>query len=358
MPSEEPGTSEGDGAEDVSPSPRDESSSSEGGELASGTRVFEFTHDGAQERLDVFLCSRMPGRTRAFIQRLIDEGYVMLEPPRDVKRATRIRRGDTAKVLVPPPRAVNLDPVDIPLQILFEDNNLAVVNKPAGLAVHPAPSQGGDTLVNALLHHLTNLSGIGGEERPGIVHRLDKETSGVLVVAKTDFAHQALAIQFKDRTVHKRYLAISRGEPTDWEGCIDLNLGRSYTHSKKQMIRTDGTGRSAITNYRVLERFRGYALVELYPHTGRTHQIRVHLASIRLPVACDKLYGRERKIYLSELRERPREPDEEPIIERHALHAASLSFRHPLSREEIVFTAPLPPDIDRLRQALTQYRAY
>lgn len=344
-------------SDDDLPVGRGEISDSEAAAGEPVTRVFEFEHDGPNQRLDVFLCSRMPGRTRAFIQRLIEEGFVTLRPPREVKAAVRIRRGTTARVVIPPLRKVNLEPVDIPLEILFEDNNLAVINKPAGLAVHPAPAQTGFTLVNALLFHLKNLSGIGGEERPGIVHRLDKETSGILVVAKTDFAHQALACQFKDRTVHKTYLAIARGEPPGWEGCIDHNLGRSYTHSKKQMIRVDGTGRSAVTNYRVLEKFRGYALVELYPLTGRTHQIRVHLASLRMPVACDKLYGRERKIYLSELRDRPRERDEEPIIERHALHAASLSFRHPLSREEVVFSAPLPSDMDRLRQALTRYRA-
>ena len=299
----------------------------------------------------------MPGRTRAYLQRLIDEGRVELDPPREVKSSLKVPSGARVRVVIPPPRQIDLTPEDIPLRILFEDNNIAVIDKPAGLAVHPAPDQVGHTLVNALLFHLRNLSGIGGEERPGIVHRLDKETSGVLLVAKNDFAHHALACQFKERLVHKTYLAISRGEPAQWEGRIDYALGRSYTHTKKQMVRADGTGRPAVTDYRVLESFHGYVLIELYPLTGRTHQIRVHLASLRLPVACDKLYGREKKVYLSELRGRPREADEIAIIERQALHAASIAFRHPLTREEMVFSTPLPDDMQRLLKALQEHRS-
>jgi 23S rRNA pseudouridine1911/1915/1917 synthase len=282
---------------------------------------------------------------------------VSLEPPREAKAAMKVPTGARLRVTIPPPRKVDLTPEDIPIEILFEDNNIAVIDKPAGLAVHPAPEQVGHTLVNALLFHLRNLSGIGGEERPGIVHRLDKETSGVLLVAKNDFAHHALACQFKERLIHKTYLAIARGEPVGWEGRIDYALGRSYTHTKKQMIRVDGTGRPAVTDYRILEVFRGYALIELYPLTGRTHQIRVHLASLRLPVACDKLYGREKKAYLSELRGRARDPGEPPLIERQALHAASISFRHPLTRDEMVFSSPLPGDMQRLLKALQEHRS-
>jgi 23S rRNA pseudouridine1911/1915/1917 synthase len=322
------------------------------------TVVHEFRNEGAPRRLDHFLCDHLSGRTRAFVQRLIEEGNVTLRPPREVKPAVRVQRNMVVRVVIPPPRKLDLTPQDIPFKLLYEDSNIAVIDKPAGLTVHPSSNQVGHTLVNALLFRLSNLSGIGGVERPGIVHRLDKETSGVLLVAKNDFAHTALACQFKERLVHKTYIAISRGEPRDWEGRIDLNIGRSYTHTKKQMIRADGSGRNAITDYRVLEVFRGYCLLELYPLTGRTHQIRVHLASQRLPVACDKLYGRERHIFVSELQQgkRPRS-DELPILDRHALHAAGICFRHPLTREEMVFSAPLAPDMHKLRKTLEQHRA-
>ena len=317
----------------------------------------EFAPAGPPKRLDVFLQEQLPDRTRTFVQRLIDDGYVTLNPRRLVKRALKVSAPMKVSVVIPPPRKVDLTPEDIPIEILFEDQNMAVINKPAGLTVHPSPNEIRGTLVHALLFRLENLSGIGGVERPGIVHRLDKETSGVLLVAKNDFAHNALACQFKERLIHKTYIAIARGEPKAWEGRIDLNLGRSYTHSKKQMGRPDGSGRDAVTDYRILEAFRGYLLVELYPLTGRTHQIRVHLASQHMPVACDKLYGREKAIYLSELADKRRRGDEEPLISRHALHAASICFTHPLTREEMIFSSPLPPDMHHLRKSLEQHRA-
>ena len=323
-----------------------------------GGAVFELVNDGQSRRLDQFLTERLPQYSRAYLQKLIEEGYVTVPGlQRDVKSSTRIPRGTAVRCNVPPPRKPDMRPREIPLEILYQDEHLAVINKPAGLAVHPAPSQVGDTLVNALLYWLDDLSGIGGEERPGIVHRLDKETSGVLLVAKHDFAHRALALQFKERTIHKTYIAISRGEPRRWEGRMDYSLGRSYTHSKKQMVRMDGTGREAITDYQVLEAFRGYCLLELYPKTGRTHQIRVHLASESLPIVCDKLYGRDKRVFLSDLRGRTREPEEKPLLERHALHAASISFLHPLTREEMVFAAGLPSDMHRLLKSLESYRS-
>lgn len=320
--------------------------------------VYELFNATGSCRLDQFLSERLPQYSRAYLQKLIQEGYVRVPKlQRDVKSSTRIPPGTTVRCIVPPPRKPDLSPREIPLDILFEDEHLAVINKPAGLAVHPAPSQVGDTLVNALLYWLDGLSGIGGEERPGIVHRLDKETSGVLVVAKHDFSHRALALQFKERRVHKTYIAISRGEPEHWEGRIDHALGRSFHHSKKQMIRTDGTGREALTDYRVLDSFRGYCLLELYPKTGRTHQIRVHLASTSLAIVCDKLYGREKRVFLSDLQGRSRESAEKPLLERHALHAASISFLHPVTREEMVFAAGLPEDMHNLLKALQLYRS-
>ncbi len=328
-------------------------------ECPSRSTVRELTNQGGPRRLDIFLAGEMPDHSRAFLQRLVEDGYVTVTPSRrEVKSALKVPHGASVRVVIPPPRKVDLTPQDIPIRVIYEDAHLAVVDKPAGLAVHPAPNQSTHTLVNALLFRLRDLSSIGGEERPGIIHRLDKETSGVLVVAKNDFGHNAISAQFKERLVRKTYLAIVRGEPGQWEGQIDLPLGKSYTHTKKQMVRTDGTGREAVTDYRILERYHGYALVECYPRTGRTHQIRVHLASLRLPVACDKLYGREKRIYLSDLREASREPDEPPLMERHALHAAGITFRHPVTREDVSFTSHIHHDMHALLKALERHRAY
>jgi 23S rRNA pseudouridine1911/1915/1917 synthase len=320
---------------------------------------FEFRNEGEPVRLDIFLSERLTDKSRTYLQRLVQTGYVTLEPlpRRAVRPSYKVPTGTVVTVRIPPPLKVSLAPEPIPLDFLYEDDLIAVVNKPAGLSAHPAPQQTGSTLVNALLYWLKDLSGIAGVERPGIVHRLDKETSGVLLVAKNDLAHRALSSQFKERTIHKTYLAISRGRPNEWEGRICLPLARSATHSKKIEVRSDGTGRTAITDYRVLEVFRGYSLIELYPLTGRTHQIRVHLATLRLPVACDKLYGREKLVYLSDLRDRPRESGETPLIERHALHAASISFRHPVTREEMTFSAPLHDDMLALLRALQTHRS-
>lgn len=323
------------------------------------TAFFQLRQEGEPQRLDVFLCEHLPGRTRAFIQRLIDEGHVTVSTARrETRSSLKIRRGAEVTVVIPPPRPVDLTPQDIPIGILFEDENFAVINKPAGLTVHPAPNETSHTLVNALLYHLDSLSGIGGEERPGIVHRLDKETSGVLLVAKNDFAHNGLACQFKERQVHKTYLAIARGKPLAWEGRMDLNIGRSFNQPKQQMTRPDGSGRTAVTDFRVLETYDDFALIELYPLTGRTHQIRVHLAEQKLPIACDKLYGREKRLFLSDLEKRARKGGEEPILERHALHAASICFRHPLTRDEMIFSAPPPADFQALRQALERHRSF
>jgi len=319
--------------------------------------VHDLVKHGEPERLDLFLASQLPGRSRAYIQKLIEDGRVSVDPaPREVKPALRVSEGARVCLTIPPPKKLDLTPQDIPIDVLYEDEHLAVVDKPAMLAVHPAPEQTTHTLVHALLFKLRELSSIGGVERPGIVHRLDKETSGVIVVAKNDLAHRSLARQFKARTVSKSYIAICRGEPSTWEGCIDRRLGKSYTHAKKQMIRMDGTGREAVTDYRVLERYRGYALVEAYPRTGRTHQIRVHLASLRLPVACDKLYGREKRVYLSDLKDESRREDEVPLLERHALHAASLAFEHPVTQERLSFAAPLHQDMHLLLKALERFR--
>jgi 23S rRNA pseudouridine1911/1915/1917 synthase len=319
--------------------------------------VHDLEKTGQTERLDHFLARELPAHSRAFIQRLIEDGHVTVSPSaREIKPSLRVSAGARIRVDIPPPRKLDLTPQDIPIRILHEDAHIAVIDKPALLAVHPAPDQSSHTLVNALLFRLRELSSIGGVERPGIVHRLDKETSGVLLVAKNDRAHQSLSWQFKERTVRKAYLAIVRGEIDEWEGHVERPIGKSYTHAKKQMVRSDGSGREAVTDYRVLEKYRGYAILEVYPKTGRTHQIRVHLASLRIPVACDKLYGREKRIFASDLRGEARAPGEGPIIERQALHAARITFLHPATREEMTFSAPLHPDMDALLRALETHR--
>lgn len=346
-PSQEP-------SESTDPEPPD----GEPGSAGEST-VFEFDHEGERERLDRFLCDHLPGRSRAFVQKLIENGWVDLPGlplVREIKASTAILPGVTVRVTIPPSRKSSIDPEPIPLRILHQDEHLAIIEKPAGIVMHPSPHQMSGTMVNALLHHLDNLSGIGGEERPGIVHRLDRLTSGVIVVAKTDRAHQDLSRQFKDRTIQKTYHAIVRGEWTAREGTLNLPIGRSFLNRKRMMVRTDGEGRESVTHYRIEEAFDGYALAEVKPRTGRTHQIRVHMAKIRLPVACDALYGREQRIYLSDLMKRPRPTDEQPIIERQALHASRLRFEHPGSGEWMEFEVPIPPDMQALLEALREHR--
>ncbi|HVR74015.1 MAG TPA: RluA family pseudouridine synthase [Planctomycetota bacterium] len=319
--------------------------------------VHELLNTGEPERLDVFLTSRLPEHSRAFFQRLIGEGCVTVTPlEREIKPSIKVPTGVIVRLEIPPPRKINLAPVDMPLEVLYEDDHLAVIDKPANLSVHPAPLQVMPTLVNALLHRLTHLSSIGGEERPGIVHRLDRETSGVLIVAKNDIAHHAISTQFRERTVMKTYIAVARGEAWELEGHIDAPLGKSSAHTKKQVIRWDEGGRESITDYRILKKYRGYLHLEVYPKTGRTHQIRVHLASIRMPVACDKLYGRERRISLSDILEAAPQPGEKPIIARQALHASRIIFQHPVSGESMDFRAPLPSDMQALLDALEEHR--
>lgn len=320
--------------------------------------VRELTNKDKILRLDRFLSEELAEHSRSYLQKLISSGCVKLDPPpgKPVKASLKIAPGTRVRVEIPPPRKISLQPEPIPLEFLHEDEHLAVIDKPAGLTVHPAPHQDEPTLVNALLHWIEDLSGIGGVERPGIVHRLDRETSGVLIVAKNDLAHQGLSDQFKQRTVRKTYLAVCRGELRDLEGTLDGPIGRSRSHSKKMVVVRPGEGRDAKTGYLVREIYNGYSLIECHPHTGRTHQIRVHLASIRLPVACDKLYGREKIIYPSDLAGEKRAPGETPLIERHALHAENIIFSHPATGEEMNFSAPMPADLGTLVENLRKYR--
>jgi 23S rRNA pseudouridine1911/1915/1917 synthase len=294
--------------------------------------AFMVTAALAGQRLDRFLQAQLPGFSRAFLQKLIEDGHVIVNG-RASKPSHKMRAGDRVEVEVPPPRPLQARPEAIPLDVIYEDDDLIVVNKPAGLVVHPAAGNYTGTLVNALLHHCRGkLAGIGGVERPGIVHRLDKGTSGCIVVAKTDFAHQALVNQFKSRAVKKIYRAVCWGKFERLSGRVETTIGRSEHHRKK-MSATARRGRPALTEYRVLNQHADAALVELTLHTGRTHQIRVHMAHIGHPIVGDTIYGRARKAEIS--------------VARPLLHAYKLGFTHPRTGKPMEFTAPMPEDMLR-----------
>jgi 23S rRNA pseudouridine1911/1915/1917 synthase len=295
--------------------------------------VHVVSDEAAGLRLDQFLRRELPEHSRAFLQKLIEQGDVRVNG-KPSKPSHTVHAGDEISIEIPPPRPLAARPEEIPLDVLFEDADLIVVNKPAGLVVHPAAGNQEHTLVNALLHHCRGeLAGIGGVERPGIVHRLDKGTSGCIVVAKTDFAHQALVAQFKSRGVKKIYRAVCWGKLAKPSGRIETVIGRSERDRKKMSVRVT-RGRQAVTDYRVLKQFPSFALVELHIHTGRTHQIRVHMAHIGHPVVGDATYGRKPEI---------------PVA-RMMLHAYKLGFTHPRTQQFVEFTAPVPEDMEKLCQ--------
>ena len=294
--------------------------------------------EAAGLRLDRFLHRELPERSRAFLQKLIKQGDVRVKG-RAARASYKVRAGDEVHIEIPPPRSLDVRPEEIPLDVLFEDSDLIVVNKPAGLVVHPAAGNRQHTLVNALLHHCRGgLAGIGGVERPGIVHRLDKGTSGCLVVAKTDYAHQALVAQFKSRDVNKIYRVVCRGRFERSSGRVETLIGRSERDRKKMSARVT-RGRPAVTDYRVLKQFPDFALLELHIHTGRTHQIRVHMAHIGHPVLGDGTYGGKFGI---------RNSQSEKSVARPMLHAYKLGFTHPRSQQFVEFIAPVPEDMVKL----------
>jgi 23S rRNA pseudouridine1911/1915/1917 synthase len=305
--------------------------------------------DAAGLRLDVWLAQRLPSLSRARIQALLEEGHVLLDGRRS-RASARLRAGQEALVTVPDPVPAEPQPEDIEVAVVHEDGRLLVVDKPAGLVVHPGAGTARGTLVNALLGHVHDLSGVGGVLRPGIVHRLDKGTSGLLVVAKDDETHRALVRQFAGRTVEKEYLALVLGVPSRPAGEIDAPIGRDPVHRQRMSVRAP-RGREARTSWRVEELFDGAALLRVRIHTGRTHQIRVHLSSIGHPVAGDPTYGGNRTP--SSRRAAAREAL--LSLGRPALHAARLAFTHPASGERLSFEAPLPPELlallERLRAA-------
>jgi 23S rRNA pseudouridine1911/1915/1917 synthase len=296
-------------------------------------------------RLDRALADTVPTLSRERLKSLIRSGAVEAsgKPLRDP--ATKVRGDESVRVAVPEPTPAHNEPQDIPLEIVFEDEHLLVVDKPAGLVVHPAAGNLDGTLVNALLHHCAGkLSGIGGVARPGIVHRIDKDTSGLLVVAKTDVAHEGLAKQFAAHSIDRRYLAIVSGVPKTGEGNVDAPLARSSTNRKKIAIVEGARGKRAVTHWKRLNVLRDAALVECRLETGRTHQVRVHMASIGHPLVGDPVYGRSGKTHGKLLKELG--------FHRQALHAAELGFIHPVTKRRMSFASPMPPDIEELFHAL------
>jgi 23S rRNA pseudouridine1911/1915/1917 synthase len=300
-------------------------------------------------RLDAFVASHIPQSTRSQAANWIQGGHVCVDGIQR-KPAYKVKAGQRVLTRVPEAEPTDLIPESIFFEVLFEDDALIVVNKPAGLVVHPSAGHPSGTLVNGLLHHCPDLEGIGGEKRPGIVHRLDKDTSGVLLVAKNDRAHQALSQQFKERSVYKKYFALVAGAVAPASGRIDRPVARHRTERKKMAIVAYG-GREAVTLWCVCERFAGATLLEVELKTGRTHQIRVHCQSMGHPIVGDPVYGRRRAL--------PRHDKHNEQVNamlgqasRQMLHAAQLCFTHPVSGDRLSFEAPLPDDMASLLEAL------
>lgn len=297
-------------------------------------REFIVPADPEPERLDRWLAAAGVGPSRAFVQRLIDAGMVWVDE-RPATASQRVQPGQRIVVDIPPPEPMEARPEPIPLDIVYEDDDIIVINKPQGMVVHPAAGARAGTLVNALLAHTRGLSGIGGKERPGIVHRLDKDTSGLLVVAKHDRAHISLARQLQAREVLREYAAIVHGRVRADRGRVDAPIGR-HPVNRKRMAVVFG-GRPAVTDYEVLERFAEYSYLRLVLQTGRTHQIRVHMAHLGHPVVGDPVYGSRRSPW---------------ELEGQCLHARRLGFRHPRTGAWMTFTTPLPEHMERVLEDL------
>ena len=310
-------------------------------------KEIELTAAGEEsERLDAFIARSVADLTRSAAQRLIESGMVTVDG-REEKPAFKLKGTEQVLVRIPPPVAAAPEPEDIPLDILYEDSDLVVVNKPRGMTVHPGAGISRGTLVNALLGHCNDLSGIGGELRPGIVHRIDKDTTGIVVVAKNDRSHEHLSRQFREHSIKRVYVALVFGSPKQDKGRIESTIGR-HPVDRKKMSGKARHGKHAITHWRANARFPGMTLLELRLETGRTHQIRVHLSEAGHPLVGDPVYGgasRTSAIADLQLRKLIKE------LDRQALHARTLGFIHPATGQYMEFTTPLPDDM----QAIIDY---
>ncbi|MBN1266243.1 MAG: RluA family pseudouridine synthase [Anaerolineales bacterium] len=284
--------------------------------------------------MDQILTEHLEATSRSRIQQLIKQGLAEIDGKEVTKTGYRLEGGETVKLMVPDPAPVDLLPEDIPLDILYEDSNLLVINKQAGLVVHPSVGHESGTLVHAVLFHVPDLEGIGGEKRPGIVHRIDRFTSGILLIAKNDAALIDLQRQFKERLVSKQYAALVDGHPPTPEGRIEMPVGRDPSHRKRMSVTTPSRGKMAVTVYRTAEVFENHTLLDIELETGRTHQIRVHLAYIGIPIAGDTVYGYKQRTV--------------PLKQRFFLHASSLSFTLPGEEKITTFNAPLPSGLENV----------
>jgi len=311
--------------------------------------TFHYTDTG--ERLDKYLTTCLPEFSRSRIAGLIDEGFVLVNGQTAKKAGHKLDAGDVVEVRIPPPQPSSLVPEQIPLDVIFENDELIVVNKPAGMVVHPAAGHGNGTLVNAVLGYDPEMEGIGGEERPGLVHRLDKDTSGLIVLARNERAHRWLQDQFRERKVEKTYLALVDGRPPTPSGRVEAPIGRDPSHRKRMAVIPPGSpnpertgasktrtgGREAISEYHTLETFAAHTLLEFHPLTGRTHQIRLHCAFLGCPIVADPVYGHRH----------PSLP-----LERHFLHAHKLKIILPGEKVPRVFEAQLPSELEQILDGL------
>ena len=313
------------------------------------------SQEGEGERLDSYLASRVPDVSRVAFRRLIEDGCVTVNgsPSRP---SHKVKAGELIQYAIPPPKPTRLQPEELALDVVYEDEDLIVVNKPKGMVVHPAPGTARGTLVNALLAHCKGLSAVGGVERPGIVHRLDKDTSGLMVVAKNDTAHHALQKQIQARTAERKYLALVWGNPRFEEAVVDAPIGRHPVDRKKMAVVESPTRRSrvAMTDFRVLERFGSFALIEARLQTGRTHQVRVHSAYAGHPVVGDPVYSGKRRLQAG-----PKESVAAinrliDALQGQALHAYYLSFEHPRSGKRLEFTVSMPEEMEELVRHLRE----
>jgi len=319
------------------------------------TFEIELQNEPTVARLDLFLASRWPSHSRTVYQKLIKDGRVLVNGEPVTKPSTEVHKGDHVFVTLYKRQPLGIIPEPISIEVLYEDEDMVVVNKAPGIIVHPARGNPHGTLVNAVAYHAERLSKVGGPWRPGVVHRLDRDTSGVIVFAKSDTAHMRLARQWEDRTVQKEYVAVVEGVPEFDADVISEPLGKDRRIRDRYAVRRDGAGREAHSHYEVTETFDGFAVLHVWPRTGRTHQIRVHLAHIGHRVVADRQYGSRDKVMLQEIARGKAERDE-VLLARQALHAASLTLKHPTTRAPLHFEAPLPEDMSKFLDALRRWR--
>lgn len=292
--------------------------------------VEELGFEGEPERLDVFLTAYFPELSRTRVQDLIQRKLVLVNGAPVKKSGVKLEEGDNIRVSLPEIKKTDLIAEEMQLDVLYEDENVIVINKQPGLVVHPAAGHASGTLINAVLAHAPDIEGVGGEDRPGLVHRLDKDTSGIILLAKNDFSHQWLQDQFSERSVKKFYITLVEGRPPTTEGLVETFIGRDPRQRKRMAVVRKDKGRKAISEYRTLQEYSQHTLLEVQIHTGRTHQIRVHMAFMKCPVVGDPVYGRRKKSL---------------PLDRQFLHAARLIIQLPGEEEETVFEAPLPEDL-------------